>query len=78
LDQKIIKDTYPVPFIDELLDSVDSFLYFSTLNAANDFARLKLIQEVKKAAFVTKFGTYECLVMPFGLIDAPSTFSREQ
>lgn len=72
-----VKDAYPLPFIDELLDAVGGARIFSTLDAASGYWQVKLAEDaVDKTGFVTKFGTYKWKVLPFGLTTAPSTYQR--
>lgn len=71
LNEVTIKDAYPLPIIDELLDSVGGAKFFSTLDAANGFWQIPMEKSsIEKTGFVTKFGTYEFLTMPFGLTSA--------
>jgi len=54
------------------LDSVRGAKYFSTLDAPNGFWQIPMEESlIEKTGFVTKFGTYEFLTMPFGLTSAP-------
>ena len=62
------KDNYPLPRIDELLDSLHEAQWFTTLDLASGYWQIKVKPEdQEKTAFITKFGTYEFKVMPFGL-----------
>jgi hypothetical protein len=71
------KDNYPLPRIDELLDSLQDAQWFTTLDLASGYWQIKVRKEdQEKTAFITKFGTYEFKVMPFGLCNAPVTFQR--
>jgi hypothetical protein len=77
LNAKTVRDTYPLPHIDELLDSLGGAKIFSTLDAASGFWQTAMDPDsISKTGFVTKFGTYEFVVMPFGLTVAPFTFQR--
>ena len=72
------KDNYPLPTrIDELLDSLQDAKWFTTLDLASGYWQIKVRKEdQEKTAFITKFGTFEFKVMPFGLCNAPATFQR--
>ena len=71
------KDNYPLPRVDEILDSLKDAKWFTTLDLASGYWQIKVREEHReKTAFITKFGTYEFKVMPFGLCNASATFQR--
>ena len=71
------KDSYPLPNIDETLDSLSGAQYFCALDLASGYWQVPLTDSAKeKTAFSTKFGLYQFNVMPFGLCNAPATFER--
>ena len=71
------KDNYPLPRIDEILDSLKDAKWFTTLDLASGYWQIKVKEEHReKTAFITKFGTYKFKVMQFGLCNAPATFQR--
>src|SRR5208282_1201099 len=68
------KDCYPLPRIDDMLETLSGAQWFSSLDLASGFWQVELDpKDREKSTFITRFGTYEFTVMPFGLCNAPAT-----
>jgi len=75
LNAKTIKNRYPLPRTDDLLDRLHGAKVFSKIDIRQAYNRVKIYpRDVQKTAFITRYGHYEYLVMPFGLTNAPATF----
>ncbi len=77
LNDATYKDAYPLPRIDDTLDSLGGNRYFSTLDLTSGYWQIGLTPEAaEKSAFPTQFGLFQFQVLPFGMCNAPSTFQR--
>ena len=77
LNNTTIKDTYPLPNVEEIIEKFKGSRYFTQLDLASGYWGIPMHpQDVEKTAFVAPKGKYEFMVMPFGLVNAQATFQR--
>ena len=77
LNSKTRKDSYPLPLIEDLLNTITGYKYYTCLDLYSGYWQVPLADEAcEYSAFTCKFGTYTFKVMPFGLTNAPATFQR--
>jgi hypothetical protein len=72
------KDSYALPRIEELLDSLSGSTYFATVDMKSGYHQVEILEQHKeRTAFtVGPLGFYEFNRMPFGLTISPSTYQR--
>jgi hypothetical protein len=77
LNAMTVKDSYPIPRIDQLTDILGNSTCWSKMDMASAYNQFPVKEDsIKLTAFVTRYGTFECTVMPFGLCNAPATCMR--
>ncbi|SAM05196.1 hypothetical protein [Absidia glauca] len=75
LNKITIKNRYPLPLINEMIDRLSSSSIFTKLDIRNAYHRVRIAKgDEWKTAFRTRYGHFEYLVMPFGLTNAPASF----
>ncbi|KAL4101060.1 hypothetical protein QTP88_021080 [Uroleucon formosanum] len=77
VNEKTLKEAFPLPIIQNIYDSLAGNKYFSCLDAMSGFHQLKLNDNSKEiTSFSTSTGHYQFTRLPFGLTNAPQNFQK--
>jgi len=77
LNKASLKDNFPLPHIDILVDNTAQCKVFSFMDGFSGYNQIKMSpKDREKTSFITPWGTFYCKAMPFGLINAGATYQR--
>ncbi|GFV01112.1 hypothetical protein TNCV_1010331 [Trichonephila clavipes] len=77
LNQKLVKDKFPLPLIEDVLDTLKEVKVYSTLDLRNGFFHVDVDEDCRKyTSFIVPDGQFEFSKYPFGLSTSPGVFQH--
>ncbi|GFX37068.1 transposon Tf2-9 polyprotein [Trichonephila clavipes] len=77
LNQKLVKDKFPLPIIEDVLDTLQEAKVYSRLDLRNGFFHVDVDEDCRKyTSFIVPDGQFEFNKVPFGLSTSPGVFQR--
>ncbi len=77
LNTQTRRDMFPMPLVEDVIDQLGKSTWFTALDLQFGFWQIRMAPEdMKKTALITRTGLYDWIIMPFGLRNATSTFTR--
>ncbi|GFW21042.1 retrovirus-related Pol polyprotein from transposon 17.6 [Trichonephila clavipes] len=77
LNQKLVKDKFPLPIIEDFLDTLQEANVYSTLDLRNGFFHVDVDEDCRKyTSFIVPDGQFEFNKVPFGISTSPGVFHR--
>jgi hypothetical protein len=77
LNMQTHRDSFPMPLVDDVISQLGKSTWFTALALQFGLWQIRMAPEdMKKTTLITKTGLYDWIVMPFGLKNATSTFTR--
>ena len=77
LNKVTIKDSYPLPCHQDLLDYMGSAKYFASIDLCSRYWQFCIAdKDIPKTSFLMRYGLYKWVVIPMGFMNAPATFMQ--
>jgi hypothetical protein len=77
LNKAYLKDNFPTPFIDQIVDECVGCEAFSFMDGFSGYNQIQIkLEDQQKIAFICPWGTFAYRKMPFGLKNVGATFQQ--